>query len=235
MKEKLGRKRIFGGQISDSSMLNSSTMDPLILGVESFFFDIAASERNFEQDTLFLNPPSDAVQYSILWLFVPSTYPQKIHPRLIYMNLWSRNVGCYTVQTAALADMAISCDMQTILKVNGWEIRALFLKSLLPVMAQGVILSHPKGIQLGWRAGVFLDVHLPLSEMLKLEATKKKPIFITESHQISSASSTPMAWVKQKEVDEKDPRSNAHRVVNYSKTGKAYLHLLTSHIFLGDV
>lgn len=200
MKEKSGKDKLFVGHISDASLLSCPSMDPLILGVESFFFDIAAAKGVFEQMTLFLNPPSDAAQYSILWLFVPSTFPQKIHPRLFYVNLWGSKVGYYTCQTAALADMAMTSDMQTISTVNGWEIRALFLKSLLPVMTKGVILSHPKGIEQPCRALASLDAHLPLSQMLKLEAVKKKPVLTTEPHQIPAAAKTPMAWVKQKEV-----------------------------------
>ena len=196
MKEESGRHKILLGRISDGSVLNSPSMDPFVLGVESFFFDIAAVKGEYESSTLFLNPPNGASQYSILWMWVPVGHPQKIHPRCFYVNLWGRDAGYDTFQTAALADMAMTSDMQTILTVNGWEIRALFLKPLLPIMARGVLLSHPKGIEQASRASVFLDAHLPLSQMLKLEAAKRKPIITTEPHQIAEVSKTPMAWVK---------------------------------------
>jgi hypothetical protein len=120
-------------------------MDPLILGVESFFFDLAAMTGNFEQNTLFLQPQTEIKQYSILWLWMPATAPKTIHPRWLYVNLWEAHGGYNWVRTAALADMTITRETQTILTVNGWEIRAIFLKTLLPVMTQGVILVHPKG------------------------------------------------------------------------------------------
>lgn len=200
MKEESGGKKLFLGHISDGSILNSSSLDPLILGVESFFFNVAAAQDTHEQETVFLNPPKNATQYSILWLFVPSTFPQKIHPRMFYVNLWGRQAGYNICQTAALADMAITRDMQTILTVNGWEIRALFLNSLLPIMTQDVILPHPKGVEKPWRAWVPLDAHLPLSQMLKLEAAKKMPVLTTKLHQIPETAKSPLAWVKKKEV-----------------------------------
>ena len=200
MKEEPGVDKHFLGYISDGSVLNSSSMDPLILGIESYFFDIAAGEGNYEQDTLFLSPPSELAQYSILWLWVPATYPQKIHSRYWHVNLWGRMDGYNSVQTAALHDMAVSLEMKTISTVNGWEIRALFLKSLLPAMIPGVILSHPKGVDQVCRSWTSTDVHLPFSQMLKFEAIKKKPILTTGRYQIPEKSRTPGVWIKQKEV-----------------------------------
>lgn len=200
MKEEKGANKLFLGHVSDGSVLNCSGMDPLILGVESFFFDIAASKGECEQDTLFLTPPSGGTRYSILWLWVPATYPQKILSRFWHVNLWGRFDGYNTVQTASLGDMAISLEMRTISNVNGWEIRALFLHALLPVMTPGVVLSHPKGIELAWRAWASTDAHLPLSQMLKLEAIKKKPILTTGHYQIPEKSRNPGGWIKQKEV-----------------------------------
>lgn len=195
------RKKILRGHISDGSVLNSASNDLLILGVESFFIDVIAKEGVCDQNTLFLNTPCDARQYSIIWLFVPATHPHKIHPRFIYANLWDNTPDKYSCRTASLADLSISKDMQTILSVNGWEIRALFLKSLLPVMAtHEVVLFHPKGFERAWRGGVFIDAHLPISEMIRFEASKKKPVFTPTYHEIPSKAKTPMAWVKQKEA-----------------------------------
>lgn len=194
-------KKILRGHISDGSVLNCSSKDLLILGLESFFIDIAANEGVCDQNTLFLKPPCNVIQYSILWVFVPSNYPQKIHPRFIYSNLWDNTPGKYSCRTASLADMAIMKDMQIILSVNGWEIRALFLNSMLPVMnTHEVLLFHPKGVERAWRGGVFIDAHLPISEMVRLEAIKKTPVLTTQYHEIASKAMTPMAWVKQKEV-----------------------------------
>ncbi len=208
MKVGPGRHKVFVGHISDGSALNDLEMNPLILGMESFFFDVAAMAGICEPDTLFLNPPNGATKYSILWLWVPATDPQKIHHRWFHVNLWGSHSGYDTFQTAGLGDLAITCDMKTVLTVNGWEIRALFLKPLLPVMTHGVVLCHPKGIEEAWRAYVFLDAHFPLSQMLNLEATRRRPVLITEPYQIPAKARTPWALVKQKE--EADGADSSH-------------------------
>lgn len=202
LKETSGRgaRPLFIGHTSDGSVLNDQDMNPLILGVESFFFNLAATTGSVEQNTLFLQPPTGAKQYSILWLWMPATASKTIHPRWFYVNLWGTHGGYNTFRTASIADMAITRETQTILTVNGWEVRALFLKALLPVMTQGVILVHPKGIERPWRAWASLDAHLPLSQMVNLEALRKRPLITTESHHIAEEAKTPWAWVKKKEV-----------------------------------
>ena len=174
MKEQSKGPKIIVGHTSDSSILNCQSMDPLVLGVESFLFDISASSGIPKQGTLFLDPPEKATQFSVLWLWVPTDHPQKIHPRCFYVNLFNfdRQFGYYMFQTASLANLAITSETQTILSMNGWELRAIFLKTLLPVMNQNVILPHPKGRDRPLRAWVCLNAHLPLS--LKWYKTKLK-------------------------------------------------------------
>lgn len=58
LKEEQGGEKLFLGNISDGSVLNCPNKDPLILGVESFFFDIAASKGSYEPATLFLKRQS---------------------------------------------------------------------------------------------------------------------------------------------------------------------------------
>lgn len=208
LKETSGRgaRPLFIGNISDGSVLNDPDMNPLILGVESFFFDLLATAGSFEQNTLFLQPPTGVKQYSILWLWMPAATSKTIHPRWLYVNLWGTYGGYDTFRTAAIADMAITPETQTILTVNGWEVRVLFLKTLLPVMTQGVILAHPKGVEHPWRAWASLDAHLPLSQMLSFEATSRRPVITTEPHRIAKEAKTPSAWVKKRAVaDETSP------------------------------
>ncbi len=197
---KRGTRPLFIGHISDGSVLNSPDKDPLILGVESFFFDLAATAGATESNTLFLRPPNGVKQYSVLWLWMPADALKIIPPRWFYVNLWHPIGGYDTFRTAAIADMAITRETQTILTVNGWEVRALFLKTLLPVMIQGVILAHPQGKECPWRAWASLDAHLPLSQMVRFEAFKKKPLITTEHHKIAEEARTPSNWVKKKEV-----------------------------------
>lgn len=202
LKETSGRgaRPLFKGHISDGSVLNDPDMNPLILGMESFFFDLGAVIDSVEQTTVFLQPPTGIKQYSILWLWMPAAASKIIHHRWFYVNLWETHGGYNTFRTAAIADMAITRETQTIATVGEWEVRALFLKRLLPVMSQGVILVHPKGIERPWRAFISLDAHLPLSEMVNLEALRKKPLITTEPHYIAEEAKTPWAWVKLKEV-----------------------------------
>lgn len=197
---KRGARPLFIGHISDGSVLNSPDGDPLILSLESFFFDLGATTGVAEPSTLFLQPPTGVKQYSILWLWMPADAPKTIHPRWFYVNLWESRGGYDTFRTAAIADMSITRETQTILSVNGWEVRALFLKTLLPVMNQGVILAHPKGKECPWRAWASLDAHLPLSQMVHFEAFKKKPLITTEHHKIAEEARTPWIWVKKQEV-----------------------------------
>ena len=198
LKETTGRlgKPLFIGHISDGSVLNDPNMNPLILGIESFFFDLGKTTGIVEQNTLFLQPPTGVEQYSILWSWMPAAASKAIHPRWFHVNLWEAQGVYNTFRTAAIADMAITRETQTILSVNGWEVRALFLKALLPVMTQGVILAHPKGMERPWRAWAPLDAHLPLSQMIKLEALGKRPLITTETHRIAEEAKTPWAWVK---------------------------------------
>ena len=195
---KRGTRPLFIGHISDGSVLNNQEMDPLILGVESFFFDIGATMSTVEENTLFLQQSAETKQYTILWLWMPASAPKTIHPRWFYVNLWEARGGYFWVRTAAVADMAITRETQTILTVNGWEVRALFLKTLLPVMSQGVVLVHPKGKECPWRALASLDAHLPLSQMVHFEAYNRKPLISTESPRIAEEAKTPAAWVKTK-------------------------------------
>lgn len=197
MKEQEGKDKVFLGHVSNGSVLSSSTGDPLILCLESFFFDKASTSSMQEKDAVFLRPPTEISRYSILWFWVPEDYPYQIHPRLFYMNLWGSQGGYHTFQTAGLGDMAVTREMRTISSENGWEVRGLFLTALLPAMTQGVVLIHPKGVEQPWRSFVSVDAHLPLSQMIKFEAVSKKCILCTEPPQIASVSRTPMGWVKQ--------------------------------------
>lgn len=171
----------------------------MILVLESFFFDLGATTGTaVEPNTLFLQPPTGVKQYSILWLLMPASAPKTIHPRWFYVNLWHPINGYDTFRTAAIADIAISRETQTILTVGEWEVRALFLKTLLPVMVQGLILPHPKGRERPWRAWASLDVHLPLAQMVHFEACMKRPLITTEHHRIAEEAKTPWAWIKTK-------------------------------------
>jgi len=203
LKEKLGgrvRKHLIG-HISDGSVLNDPDMNPLILGVESFFFDLAAATGLIEQNVVFLQPPTEVKQYSILWLLMPASASKTIHPRWLYVNLWGTHESYYTFSTAALTDIAITSETQTILTINDWEIRALFLKKLLPVLTQGVTLVHPKGMERPWRAWASLDAHLPLSQMVNHEAQSKRPLITTEPPIIPEEAKTPWTWVKKQKVE----------------------------------
>lgn len=195
---KRGTRPLFIGHISDRSVLNNQERDPLILGVESFFFDIGATMSIVEKGTIFLQPPTEAKQYTIIWLWMPATASKAIYPRWLYVNLWEARGGYDWVRTACVADMAITLETRTILTVNGWEVRALFLKPLLPVMSQGVILVHPKGKECPWRAYATLDAHLSLAQMVHFEACKRKPLICTEPPRIAEEAKTPAAWVKLK-------------------------------------
>jgi hypothetical protein len=193
---KRGTRPLFIGHISDGSVLNNQEMDPLILGVESFFFDIGATMGMVREVTIFLQPPKQAKQYTIVWIWMPATAPKTIHPRWLYVNLWEAREGYDWVRTACLGDMAITLETQTILTVNEWEVRALFLKPLLPVLSQGVILVHPKGKECPWRAYASLDAHLPLAQMVHFEACKRNPLISINPPHIAEEAKTPAAWVK---------------------------------------
>lgn len=187
------------GQTSDGSPMNDPDKTPLILGLESFHFDIAPkSVGAYDPSTTFLSPSNRAERYSILWLWMPTAAARSIHPRWFYRNFIGSIAEYGTFQTGGIGDLAIGLEAQTVVAVNGWEIRALFLKSLMPSMSYDVMLRHPKGIDQVWRSHIFVDPHLPLSEMVGNVALGKKPVLFTGSYHISPEARTPMAWAKQK-------------------------------------
>lgn len=187
------------GETSDGSPMNDPEKTPLILGVESFHYDVAPSSVEvYDLNTVFLSPSNGETRYSILWLWMPASEPRSIHPRWFYRNFIGRNAEYGTFQTAGIGDLAIGLEAQTIMAVNGWEIRALFLKSLMPSMIHDVMLRHPKGIDQVWRSYIFVDPHFPLSEMVGKVALEKKPVLFTGSYHISPEARTPMAWAKKR-------------------------------------
>lgn len=199
MKEEKKGTQLIKGQTSDGSAMNDPDKTPLILGIESFHFDVAPTRRRaHDPSTVFLSPPNGDARYSILWLWMPTTEARAIHPRWLYRNFIGSIAEYGTFQSAEIGDLAIVLETQTILTVNGWEIRALFLKSLMPLMTCDVMLEHPKGIDQAWRSHVFIDPHLPLSKMMEDAALRKRPILLTEPYHISPEAKTPMAWAKQK-------------------------------------
>ncbi|NGX36549.1 MAG: hypothetical protein K1000chlam1_01395 [Candidatus Anoxychlamydiales bacterium] len=198
MKEEEKGVQLIKGQTSDGSAMNDLDKTALILGIESFVLDgVPMGEGTCDPNTLFLISPNGATRYSILWLWMPTAEAKAIHPRLFYINYIGNNAKYYTFQTAGMGDLASMLETQTVLTVNGWDIRALFLKSLLPLMTRDVMLENPKGIDPAWRSSVFVDSHLPLSEMMSVEALRKKPVLMTEPY-IHPKARGPMAWIKYK-------------------------------------
>lgn len=191
--------KLHKGETSDGSPMNDQEKTPLILGLESFHFDVApTSVGAYDLSTVFLSPPNGDARYSILWLWMPASEARSIHPRWFYRNFIGNNAEHGTFQTAGIGDLAIGLETQTVVEVKGWEIRALFLKSLMPTMSHDVMLRHPKGIDQVWRSHIFVDPHLPLSEMVGNVALRKKPVLFTGAYHISPEARTPMAWAKQK-------------------------------------
>lgn len=134
------------GQTSDGSPMNDPEKTPLILGIESFHFDAAPKSVGiYNPSTVFLCPLNKAERYSILWLWMPIDAARSIHPRWFYKNFIGNNAKYGTFQTAGIGDLSIGLEAQTVVAINGWEIRALFLKSLMPLMRYDVMLQHPKG------------------------------------------------------------------------------------------
>lgn len=195
IKEKGKKEKLSVGTISDSSVLNTPSMDPLILGIESFF-NIPFSKDMSEKNTIFLNLSSGN---SILWLLVPAIYSRKVLPRLFYKNkiFFNFHDSFDAIQTISLNDMLITEDMKTILTVNGWEVRALFLKSLLSTMIPNTITWHLRNIEKPWRAWSYLDQQLSLDQMMQNEFIKRKLILIPKGYQIPKTAQSPMNWVKQ--------------------------------------
>lgn len=187
------------GQTSDGSPMNDVEKTPLILGIESFHLDAAPkSAHTYDPSTVFLSPPNKIERYSILWLWMPVNAERSIHPRWFYKNFIGNSAEYGTFQTAGIGDLAIELETQTVVVVNGWEIRALFLKFLIPFMKRNVMLQHPKGVSQVWRSHVFVDPHLPLSEMVGRVALGKKPVLFTGPYHISPEAKTPMPWAKKK-------------------------------------
>lgn len=148
-----------------------------------------------------LTPPGYPSRFSILWLFAHSSYPEILPNRMLWVNLWGYERQFYRVQTASLSDILITPKAETVLSVNGWSIRACFLKTLLPIFNKSnkdITLVHPKGQELPWRAFTFVDAHLPLSDVIKAQAEKKPIILTTNKPLVLEASSHPSAWVKYK-------------------------------------
>lgn len=196
---KKGKKNFFKGQTSDGSPMNDPEKTLLILGIETFYLDAApTNEGSCEVGTLFLSPPNESDRYSVLWLWAAATDSKKIHPRMFYKNFIGKHAEYGTFQSGNIGDLAMSLEAQTVLAVNEWEIRVLFLKGLLPVMTREVVLKHPKGEERAWRSYVFVDFHLPLDQMLGLVAAKKKPILLAGSYEIAPEARTPMAWGRKK-------------------------------------
>jgi hypothetical protein len=197
MKEEEGGKKLFKGEICDGSPMNDPDKTLLILGVESLHFDVAPlGNAAYDPSTVFLSPPNGINRYSILWLWAPATDKKTMHPRHFYGNFIDDKRN--TFQTGELGDLAITLETTTVLAINGWEIRALFLQSLLPLANHNILLNHPKGIDQAWRSHVFVDSHLPLSAMLRLAAQKKKPLQLPAPYHIAPEARSPMAWAKQK-------------------------------------
>lgn len=191
--------RLDKGETSDGSPMNDLDKVPLILGIESFHLNAAPkSSGAYDLNTVFLSPSNKAERFSILWLWMPTNEAKSIHPRWFYRNFLGNFAGYGTFQTAGIGDLAIGLETETLMTVNGWEIRALFLKSLMPSMNHNVMLQHPKGVDQAWRSHKFVDSHLPLAEMIGNVALGKRPVLFTGPYRIASDARTPMAWAKQK-------------------------------------
>lgn len=197
--KKIGKKNFFKGRTSDGSPMNDPEKTLLILGIETFYPDIAPTrEESYEEGTVFLSPPNQSDRYSILWLWTAATDSKKIHPRTFYKNLIGKHAEYGTFQSGDIGDLAMSLEAQTVLALNEWEVRVLFLKEFLPEMTGEVTLKHPKGETCAWRRSVFVDFYLQLDQMLGLAAAKKKPILFEGSYEIAPEDMTPMAWGKKK-------------------------------------
>lgn len=197
LKQKKGPLKIFEGQLSDQSNLISLEPDILILGIESIFPNRAPLTR--KENLTILTPEYFLERYSILWMLVPDTFPDVLPHRLLWVNLWDQKPKANTVRTASLSDILISFKTQAILKMNGWCLRACFIKKILPVLENGgqdIIIVHPRGKELPWRAFVFIDVHLPLSEMIKSSGVNKQPIIVPYRPFSSYYAPHPSAWIK---------------------------------------
>jgi len=198
LKQSKGPAKILKGYLSDGSTLINTEKDPLILGVESFYLNRAPCIKN-ATNLKFLIPPDKFVRYSILWIFIPSEFPEILPQRMFWGNFWGYEKNIYNVRTASISDILISPQTYPILTVNGWSIRACFLKTLLPMKGTGnndIILIHPQGQEEPWRAFTFIDAHLPLSNMIKTCALEKTAVLTTQRPWSSEASAHPSAWVK---------------------------------------
>jgi hypothetical protein len=199
LKPKKGVEKLQKGNLSDGSKLLSAEEDLTIVGLESFYLDRAPSPCLSGLHLKVLSPPNVFSSYSILWIFVHSSYPEILPNRILWVNLWGHEQNFYRVQTASLSDILITPKTQTVLSIEGWSIRACYLKTLLPIFNmcdKDITLIHPKGQELPWRAFTFVDAHLPLSSIIKTQALKKPIILTTHKPAASEASAHPSAWVK---------------------------------------
>lgn len=199
LKPQKGIEKLQKGNLSDGSKLLATEEEDLtIVGLESFYLERAPSPC-FSDSLQVLDPGSIFSSYSILWIFVHTSYPENLPNRMMWVNLWGHEKGFYRVQTASLSDILITPKTQTVLSVEGWSIRACFLKTLLPIFNmdyRDITLIHPKGQELPWRAFTFVDAHLPLSNIIKAQAQKKPIVLTTHKSLTSEASAHPSAWVK---------------------------------------
>lgn len=199
LKSQKGIEKLQKGNLSDGSLLLNNKEDLTIIGIESFNLERAPSFSSFDPNHIILNPTATFSSFSILWLLVHSSYPDTIPNRIMWIKLWGYEKNLYRVQTASLDDILITPRTQTVLSLEGWNIRACFLKSLLPIFhmpKKDITLLHPKGQELPWRAFTFVDAHLPLSHIIKSEALRKPIILTSDKPLVSKASAAPTAWVK---------------------------------------
>lgn len=201
LKLKKSREKLQKGFLSDGSkLINAEVEENLtIFGLESFFIDRAPLAGDPANDLIILDPPNSCSCYSILWLFVHSSYPKNLSNRMFWVNLWRQEKDVYSVQTASLSDILFTHETFTVLTANNWSIRACFLKTLLPILDtnnNSISLIHPKGQELPWRAFTFVDAHLPLSNIIKAKAATKPIILTTKKSLESKASINPTAWIK---------------------------------------
>ncbi|PIS01050.1 MAG: hypothetical protein COT84_04405 [Chlamydiae bacterium CG10_big_fil_rev_8_21_14_0_10_35_9] len=183
------------GNISDGRPLINKEEDLLILGLESFCLDGILPETNKADDSIVIGP-DNLSRYSILWLFVHSSYPNTLPNRTFWVNLWGNQKELYRFQTASLSDILVSHDTLTVLKINNWTVRACFLKTTTFDENNDTSLMFLKSQQLPWRSLVFVDPHLPLSKMIREKALKKRIILTTQKPFITENSASSAAWVK---------------------------------------